>query len=1108
MSKEQSSFDPKRSQQHRGRERGLSEKTIKKLRSKSSAVRVKKVVNLTKWQNKMTKQSKAKNKTKSTTDKILNKVSSFNDLNFSFGRKTKVSRSKKKKKKSKRISQKEKKKSKRKIKKQNKNKNKKKKTKKIRNKEKKKKKKGTREKERNKNNKTKKKNNNKNQKQLEEMEKNKKKNSKKRKKQTNQTPKETKTKRQKKTNKAQKESLKLLKKLLRLKKEQHKYETKYKKFDQGEMNNLMETRNKEIKEQTVLGNELRTLLKKFQKEKEELNSTLNNLINRQLKYDPVDINKQKTIFAKKQKKIEKLEKEIQRIKKMALKEKKHGVGKDSKLQLQTLLKKLKKITKDSNQYRNDLTLKTSEFLELQHQLEQRKLENSHHKDSNELILIQQKIHNKKVSFEKKKQQVRKIENEKRDLLNRIQLKNNEEISSNFNKLKVELNKKSEINNQLRSLKNQLFSTLNERTEGFTEDKTRESEDTESEFTQSEFEETKLMLNSKSSDLTYSKNRIKKENDNFTDSGSGQSFLIKDQTSEMISEAIEPINKKLKNGQNKIERNQKNELSEESDSTSSGESMPKDQYQIESLDSLFSIPIAIDYFREFLFEQLNQENLLFYLEVTNFKQTCSIDKKPLKKIAKIIYEKFIKNQSIFEINIDFKCRALISEKIKNKEYSIDMFDDARTIVYNHMNLDSFEEFKKSKLYQDFINQSKKQKGESYEFKAHKTAMLIPRGNGIQALNLSFKFKSKVPHGNVVSNNLVKSLTEILNSHYSISNKEIDFQLLSKAISFHRFVDKTTKLQKVKLRSLNEKERTAFFLNVYNCLIFHSSIVNGIPNEDSNSRKKFFQNSRYSVGGMVFSLDDIRYGILRENIQFKNKKKIPYFDKNDNRNQFSVRFDKRTLFALNDFDLSYFHLTPFNSQYLNRQLSDITRLTFNRHIKINKKNKKVYLPRAFKTYAKSFGKNDSLFLKWIIGNTLQNQNPSGFSMKFTFNPLYQNIIMDTKFSLRRYYKKNVIGTNSSNSSLSSSTVTQSLDSINIGKYNSKEHTITDFSQNETTCDNLTQGNDTGESLDYDVDFEDEMINLKSKKYLKVKNISFLKSTFSRSENDIILFGNSKK
>ncbi|KAJ3451065.1 electron carrier/ protein disulfide oxidoreductase [Anaeramoeba flamelloides] len=1109
MSKEKGSFEIKQLTKRRTQKNSLPNNSSKKHRSKSSTFRIKKAFEQTSRLKKKRK-SLRKNTMVIRTGRMLTKAPSLNDIKISFTRKKNRKKKKIKKQKNTTTSSKFNNKKKRGN---NHNRN------------------GNEDKNKNKSHKKNKK------KKLSEKQR-KQQNAKKKMEKNNShvSQKHKKNKRkEKRKRKPQNESLKLLKKLLKLQKENQKYETQTAKLNKEELNNLIQEGSKNIKQQTLLGNELRLLLKKSQTEKQELTKELNGLIKRQLQSNPEEMDEQTEMFQKKTRKIQKLEKEMKKIKMRSLTMQKTGVVFDSEQQLKSLLRKLKKITKDCNQYRNDLNLKTSEYLELQQQLEQRKLENSNRKNSNELILIKQSIQDIKISLKKKNSQIRIFERQKRDLLKCIQKKNNDDLHGNFNKLKFELNKKSEINNQLRSLKNQLIFALNDRSE----EKSRNSDESDSDYIQSEFEESKSLLSSKSGDIFLSKNHLKSEVENFSDDELNQNLLIKDHNSENITKSGEKnIHKhdhtnKNKNGEggenengnkneneneNENEKNSGNEKEkkhvnydddddddDDDDESNSEELMVKDEHQINSLESLFSIPIAIDYFKEFLFEQLNQENVLFYLDVVNFKQRCSIDKKLLKKLAKIIYEKYIKNQSIFEINIDFKCRALITSKIKNKEYSIDMFDKAREIVYIHMNLNSFEEFKKSKLYQDFLNQSKKNKGESYEFKAHKTAMLVSRGNEIEALNLSFKFKRKVSNGTVVSTNLIQMLIELVGTYSTVSSKEIDFQLLSRAISFHRFVDKTTELQKVKLRSLNEKERTIFFLNVYNCLIYHSAIINGIPNNDSSSRKKFFHYSRYSIGGMLFSLDDIRYGILRENVKFNNKKKIMYFGKDDKRTQFSVRFDKRILFSLNDFELSDFRLIPFNVQNLNQQLSEIANLALNRHITINKSNKKIYIPRVFKKYAKSFGKNDKLFLNWIIKNIMKNQNSSGYSVKFTLNPLFQSIIIDNKLAVNRYSKKIIKKKKKIILSSSSPTIPfKSNKPTNFQNFN-KQNDLIKFSKREN---NLIQGSKMFEDLDPDSDEKnEEMQNTKSKKIFKIKNKSIFKFSFTRSMTDSIVLEKSK-
>ncbi len=63
-------------------------------------------------------------------------------------------------------------------------------------------------------------------------------------------------------------------------------------------------------------------------------------------------------------------------------------------------------------------------------------------------------------------------------------------------------------------------------------------------------------------------------------------------------------------------------------------------------------------------------------------------------------------------------------------------------------------------------------------------------------------------------------------------------------------------------LSDNEKKAFFINLYNALVIHATVVLGVP-RTSAGRGAFFSTSSYAVGGATYSLDDIEHGVLRGN-----------------------------------------------------------------------------------------------------------------------------------------------------------------------------------------------------------------------------------------------------
>ncbi|KAJ6241228.1 electron carrier/ protein disulfide oxidoreductase [Anaeramoeba flamelloides] len=383
---------------------------------------------------------------------------------------------------------------------------------------------------------------------------------------------------------------------------------------------------------------------------------------------------------------------------------------------------------------------------------------------------------------------------------------------------------------------------------------------------------------------------------------------------------------------------------------------ENNYDVKSIDLLFTIPTAIEYFKEFLCEQLNQENILFFLEVKEFKNSYQNQKKT-NKIAKRIYDKYIKPGSLFEVNIDYSNRQELTELMQDKKISLDMFDQAQEIVFRHMEHNSFSQFKKSKLYKELIHKLKTDTGFNFS-STHKKAIMVSRKKVVTALNVDFKFQGNAKNCYLLSTELMEILIDIFTSHYSISSKQIDFNHISQSIPFHRFVATTTELQKTRLKFLREEQALPFFLNIYNILLLHAAIVNGIP-PDKTSLRNFFRESKYSIDGLKYSLQDIKNGILRAN---KDKRNNNYFKQDDPRSKYCVKkLIPKIHFSLISLNSSRSVIQTYYKDKVNQQMKNSTRLQLPKMISF-KKNRLI-LPKVFQIYSKDFGGNTNKTLKWI-------------------------------------------------------------------------------------------------------------------------------------------------
>ncbi|KAJ3433574.1 electron carrier/ protein disulfide oxidoreductase [Anaeramoeba flamelloides] len=484
---------------------------------------------------------------------------------------------------------------------------------------------------------------------------------------------------------------------------------------------------------------------------------------------------------------------------------------------------------------------------------------------------------------------------------------------------------------------------------------------------------------------------------------------KEQEQEKEEEEEEEEQEQKKNEEKKEEENQEEVEEKEGEEVIENKEEEKIQenektenhFVISSTERLFTIPMAVEYFKEYLYQEMCQENILFFLAVKEYKNSFVVEKKMIS-MANNIYKKYIKTGAIFEVNIDYKCRDVISKKINQKNITKTIFDEAQSVVFIHMDHNQFGPFKSSQLYQDLLKKLQTSNESQFDVVAKK-ATLIKSDRNIKVLNTEFWFTGKSRNACKVIEELMENMISILNSWYSITSSQIEFDMISKSLSFNRFHVATTELQRVKLKNLNQQELLSFFINAYNLLMLHAGIVNAIP-QDRNELRKFLVTSKYNIGRMEFSLDDIFYGILRRNRDAKNNE---YFEKNDPRSKLSLKiFEPRIHFSLFSYDSQSIVVQTIFHNNTDKLLDKITHFQISKNIIVQKN--KIFLPKNLKNYLKDFGESMKKITLWIHSylpsykkKTLK-PNEQQISIKFlkekTVLPIF---LLDTKSLLNKKY-----------------------------------------------------------------------------------------------------------
>lgn len=94
--------------------------------------------------------------------------------------------------------------------------------------------------------------------------------------------------------------------------------------------------------------------------------------------------------------------------------------------------------------------------------------------------------------------------------------------------------------------------------------------------------------------------------------------------------------------------------------------------------------------------------------------------------------------------------------------------------------------------------------------------------------------------------------------------LSYSLGSSGISYNKlwteFNDELSILQIINIKKLNEKEKTALFLNIYHIMILHGYIVFGPPMAWVNWQT-FFNSVSYLISNDIVSIAELEQHILR-------------------------------------------------------------------------------------------------------------------------------------------------------------------------------------------------------------------------------------------------------
>jgi hypothetical protein len=228
-----------------------------------------------------------------------------------------------------------------------------------------------------------------------------------------------------------------------------------------------------------------------------------------------------------------------------------------------------------------------------------------------------------------------------------------------------------------------------------------------------------------------------------------------------------------------------------------------------------------------------------------------------------------------------------------------------------------------------------------------------------------------NGPEATNRIVEALRMSLDAFYlkykSSDGKKINYKSIEKA-DFYNFQVGLKQLNQIQLNQLNEQEKKAFFLNVYNILVIHGFLVYGVP-LNFFKRLYFYQQLSYRIGGLVYSLNDIEHGILRANRPFF----LSWFRKSflkskDPRSVYSMStIDPRIHFALNCGANSCPAIYLYEAKNIDNQLEMATKAFVNdsSNVLIQIETQTISISKIFQWYQSDFLEFTLLTLPTHIG-----------------------------------------------------------------------------------------------------------------------------------------------
>ncbi|KAG6618350.1 NEK protein kinase [Phytophthora cinnamomi] len=186
-------------------------------------------------------------------------------------------------------------------------------------------------------------------------------------------------------------------------------------------------------------------------------------------------------------------------------------------------------------------------------------------------------------------------------------------------------------------------------------------------------------------------------------------------------------------------------------------------------------------------------------------------------------------------------------------------------------------------------------------------------------------------------------------------------------YRRFLKLTSKLQKVDVGSLPKHERQPFFINIYNAMVLHGLVEFGVP-QNIGQYKAFERDVAYTIGGLDFTLGDVKHGILRCNRKPPSNYWERQLQAQDPKLQFRLHIrDPRSLLVLIDCaePLPTAEDVPIlKPGRTDTDLEEQAEKFCERLVEVDERAGEIVLPRVLRIFRDDFGSSEAEMVSWLV------------------------------------------------------------------------------------------------------------------------------------------------